>query len=232
MAVSIRDDVGLLPGLHGTTFATRCWATSEAAWDSRDFNGDGHCWLSLRLSGHFSSRLNTAAQGWLQTLLCSAKRGSLRGPYSLTASASDAQGRASKNLQGTSGFPHGRILAPAKSHRSQGCQTRCCWGLPALTEQGAAAHVSTLLDVVTTLTNPRAARWARGGPRDIQGCASKSPNGARGCRTHVGRIGLELVWKRQTGLPQKSVWETRCRWQVLRILKVHDIRACDSRNPH
>ena len=39
MAVSIRDDVGLLPRLHGTTFATRCWA-SEAAWDSRAFNGD------------------------------------------------------------------------------------------------------------------------------------------------------------------------------------------------
>ena len=78
MAISVRHDVGSLPGLHGTTFATRCGATSEAAWDSRAFNGDGHCWLSLRLSGHFSSRRNTVAQGWLQTLLCSACRAQSR----------------------------------------------------------------------------------------------------------------------------------------------------------
>ena len=71
---------------------------------------------------------------------------------------------------------------------------------------------------------------ARGDPRDIQGCARKNPHGTRGCRTHVGRIGLEVVWKRRTGLPQKSVWEqprskgcqTRCRWQVSRLLKVHE----------
>ena len=35
--------------LSRSAFATRCWVTSEAAWDSRAFNGDDQCWLSLRL---------------------------------------------------------------------------------------------------------------------------------------------------------------------------------------
>ena len=35
--------------LWRSAFATRCWVTSEAARDSRAFNGDGQCWLSLRL---------------------------------------------------------------------------------------------------------------------------------------------------------------------------------------
>ena len=63
-------------------------------------------------------------------------------------------------------------------HRSKGCHTRCFWevsrlvkapgisrDVPAktLTEQGAAAHVSKLLDVVATLTNRRAARRVAAG---------------------------------------------------------------------
>ena len=44
---------------------------------------------------------------------------------------------------------------------------------------------------------------ACGDPRDIQGCASKNPHGTKGCRT----MSAELVWKRQTGLPQKSIWK-------------------------
>ena len=59
MAVSIRDT---------------SWVTSEATLDNHAFYGDGQCWLSLRLLCRGSSRLDTAAQGWLQTLLGSAKR--------------------------------------------------------------------------------------------------------------------------------------------------------------
>ena len=50
------------------------WVTSEATLDSHASYGDGQCWLSLRLLCLGSSRLDTAAQGWLQTLLGSAKR--------------------------------------------------------------------------------------------------------------------------------------------------------------
>ena len=34
-----------------SAFATRCWFSSEAAWDGRAFNGNGdaQCWPSLRL---------------------------------------------------------------------------------------------------------------------------------------------------------------------------------------
>ena len=60
------------------------------------------------------------------------------------------------------------------------------------TKQGAAAHVSTLLDVVTTLTNRKAAEAlllggveAREGPKDMRGCDSKNSHGIRGCRAHV-----------------------------------------------
>ena len=110
MAVSVRHDVGLLPGLHGTTFATRCRATSEAAWDSRAFNGDGHGWLSLRLSGHVSSRRNTVAQGWLQTLLCSAccaqsrcvAAGRCRGSWRSQGYSGMCQQKSSRNK----GLPH------------------------------------------------------------------------------------------------------------------------------
>ena len=96
-------------------------------------------------------------------------------------------------------------------HRSKGCQTRCCWevsrlvevprisrDVPAktLTEQGAAAHISNLLDVVTALTDRRTARHVtaercRGSWRCqeyIQGCASKSPHGTSTCRAHVQEI--------------------------------------------
>ena len=61
-----------------------------------------------------------------------------------------------------------------------------------LTKQGAAAHVSTLLDVVTTLTNRKAAEAlllggveAHEGPRDMWACDSKNSHGTRGCRAHV-----------------------------------------------
>ena len=50
------------------------WVTSEATWDSHASYGDGQRWLSLRLLCRGSSRLNTAARGWLQTLLGSVKR--------------------------------------------------------------------------------------------------------------------------------------------------------------
>ena len=52
--------------------------------------------------------------------------------------------------------------------------------------------MSTLLDVVTTLTNRKAAEAlllggveAREGPRDMRGCDSKNSHGTRGCRAHV-----------------------------------------------
>ena len=106
------------------------------------------------------------------------------------------------------------LLAPAKTHRSKGCHTRCCWELPAktLTEQGAAAHVSTLLDVVTTLTNQRAARRiaaggvdASEGPRDIR----KNPHGTRGCRARVQASGcVKIMRDRRAARP---VAAGRCR---------------------
>ena len=52
--------------------------------------------------------------------------------------------------------------------------------------------MSTLLDVVTTLTNRKAAEAlllggvkAREGPRDMRGCDSKNSHGTKGCRAHV-----------------------------------------------
>ena len=52
--------------------------------------------------------------------------------------------------------------------------------------------MSALLDVVTTLTNRKAAEAlllggveAREGPRNIQECASKNSHGTKGCRAHV-----------------------------------------------
>ena len=60
--------------LWRSSFATRCWVTSEATWGIHASHGDGQCWLFLRLLCLGSSRLDTAAQGWLQTLLGSAKR--------------------------------------------------------------------------------------------------------------------------------------------------------------
>ena len=46
-----------------SAFKTRRWLTSEAAWDKRALNGNGQCWLSVRL-WHFRSHLNTAAFGY------------------------------------------------------------------------------------------------------------------------------------------------------------------------
>ena len=101
--------------------------------------------------------------------------------------------------------------------------TRCCWELPArtLTEQGAAAHVSTLLDVVTTLTNRRAAKCIAAGrcrgswspQKDIQGCASKNPHGTRGCRAHVQASGCGNNPDRSKGC------QTRCCWEVSRLVE-------------
>ena len=52
--------------------------------------------------------------------------------------------------------------------------------------------MSTLLDVVTTLTNRKAAEAlllggveAREGPRDMRRCDSKNSHGTKGCRAHV-----------------------------------------------
>ena len=66
-----------------------------------------------------------------------------------------------------------------------------------LTEQGA--HMSKLLDVVTTVTDRRVADAlllggveAPEGPRDIQGCASKNSHGTRGCRARVEASGCAL----------------------------------------
>ena len=128
----------------------------------------------------------------------------LEPPTASTASAGDAQGRASTNPHGRTGFrhtaaflhqqkitdrkavrhvaagscqqnPHGTEGCRARVHAS-GCynnphkskgQMHCCWDVstlveaprisrdvPAktLTEQGAAVHMSKLLDVVTTIT--------------------------------------------------------------------------------
>ena len=65
-----------------------------------------------------------------------------------------------------------------------------------LTEQGAAAHMSKLLDVVTTVTDRRVADAlllggveAPEGPRDMRGCDSKSSHGTRGCRAHAEASG-------------------------------------------
>ena len=116
MAVSVRHDVGLLPRLHGTTFATRCGATSEAAWGSRAFNGDGHCRLSLRLSGHFSSRRNTAAQGWLSDVI-------MFGLLHTSRCVAAGRCRGSWRSHGYSGDVPAKIL----------------------TEQGVAAHMSAEL---------------------------------------------------------------------------------------
>ena len=126
--------------------------------------------------------------------------GRLRTPYSLTASASDAQGRASKNPHGATGFPRTAAFFSKNSQierlsdklllgvasknppRNRGQIKRLPDALlleasglvealgisrdvPAktLTEQGAAAHMSKLLDVVTTLTDRRAARRVAAG---------------------------------------------------------------------
>ena len=32
-----------------SAFVTRCWLTSEAIWNSQAVNGEGQCWLSVRL---------------------------------------------------------------------------------------------------------------------------------------------------------------------------------------
>ena len=113
----------------------------------------------------------------------------------------------------------------------------CCWevsslvepleisrDVPAktLTEQGAAAHMSKLLYVVTTLTDRRAARCIAAGrcrgswspPQDIQACASKNPHGTRGCRAHVQASGCCNNPHRSKGC------QTRCCWEVSRPLKV------------
>ena len=89
MAVSIRDAMLVYRTLGGnglvlavceivlwrSAFATRCWVTSEAAWDSRASNGEVSAGFSEAVvSGHFSGSLNMAARGWLQTLLGSAER--------------------------------------------------------------------------------------------------------------------------------------------------------------
>ena len=55
--------VGFLSGCFLSAFMTRCWLTSEAAWDSRALNGDGdgQCWLSVKLLCQ-----GTSAATWLQ----------------------------------------------------------------------------------------------------------------------------------------------------------------------
>ena len=135
-------------------------------------------------------------------------------PHSLTASASDAQGRASQKLHGTTGFPrtaafwHQQQFTDRKAVRhvaAKICQQNS-------TKQGAAAHVSTLLDVVTTLPYRKAANAlllggveARGGPRDIQICASKNPHGTRGCRAHVQAFGCCSNSHRSKGCQTRSL---------------------------
>ena len=86
--------------------------------------------------------------------------------------------------------------------------------LPAktLTEQGAAAHVSTLLDVVTTLTNRRAARRiAAGGSRllKVPEISKDVQAKTRGCRASVQASGcVKILRDRRAARP---VAAGRCR---------------------
>ena len=82
------------------------------------------------------------------------------------------------------------------------------------------AHVSTLLDVVTTLTNRKAARCIAAGrrrgswrPQGYPGGASTTPHGTRGCRAHV----------QASGCCNNPHRQPRCCWEVSRLVEVPGI---------
>ena len=132
--------------------------------------------------------------------------GRLRTPYSLPATG----------FPRTAAFLH--LQNPTDRKAVRHVAARSCQQNP-----HAAAHVSTLLDVVTALTNRKAVRCiaargveVRGGPTDIQGCASKTLT-EQGAAAHMSKLLDVVTTHRLKGC------QTRCCWEVSRLLKVPGI---------